>query len=223
MFDQLLQAYPDVHPEDFVTFGILQEQPRRGSAREWGEVAGVLSNMVEGRYTLLMELAVVMNRIARLDRADPTRAAEELALVDIIRRERRRSRVPLGIGAFALLAAPGGPMSRPAPRDRRRRPTPPPTDDPRPGPSGAQAGRSSPQRHRGRGRRRGPVRPHPPPGFVDLTADDEEEMATPATPPPQVSDNEEDMDIAEEDALLASPGRQHHDSGDEDDDGFVHV
>jgi len=24
MFDQLLQAYPEVHPEDFVTFGVLQ-------------------------------------------------------------------------------------------------------------------------------------------------------------------------------------------------------
>jgi len=33
-FDQLLAAYPEVHPEDFVTFGILQEQPRRGSCRE---------------------------------------------------------------------------------------------------------------------------------------------------------------------------------------------
>jgi len=30
-FDQLLQAYPEVHPEDFVNFGILQEQPRRGA------------------------------------------------------------------------------------------------------------------------------------------------------------------------------------------------
>jgi len=117
MFDQLLQAYPDVHLEDFVTFGILQEQPRQGSAREWGEVAGVLSNMVEGRYTLLTEMAVIMSRIARLDWADPMRATEEMALVDIIRRERRRSRVPLGRAAFALLAAPGGPMSRPAPRD----------------------------------------------------------------------------------------------------------
>jgi len=38
-FDQLLAAYPEVHPEDFVIFGILQEQPRRGSCREWGEVA----------------------------------------------------------------------------------------------------------------------------------------------------------------------------------------
>jgi len=44
-FNQLLQAYPKVHPEVFVTFGILQEQPRRGSCREWGEVAGVLSHM----------------------------------------------------------------------------------------------------------------------------------------------------------------------------------
>jgi len=30
MFDKLLQAYLEVHPEDFVTFGILQEQLRRG-------------------------------------------------------------------------------------------------------------------------------------------------------------------------------------------------
>jgi len=162
--------------------------------------------MVTGRYTLLRELAVVMNRIARLDWTDPMRATEEMTLVDIIRRERRRSRVPLGGGAFALLAAPGGPMSRAAPRDPRRRPTPPPTDDPRPGPSGAQAGPASPPRHRGRGRRRGSARPRPPPGFVDLTADDDDEMATPATPPPQVSDNEEDMDLGEEDALLAAPG-----------------
>jgi len=134
-----------------VTYGILQEQPRRGSAREWGEVARVLGNMVEGRYTLLREMAVVINRIARLDRADPMRATEELALVAIIRRERRRSRVPLGEGAFDTLAAPGGPMSRPAPRDPRRRPSPPPTADLQPGPSGAQGGPSSPQRHRGRG------------------------------------------------------------------------
>jgi len=45
-----------------------------------------------------------------------------------------------------------------------------------------------------------------------------------ATPPPQVSDNEEAdraMDLGEENALLASSGRQHHDS--DDDDGFVHV
>jgi len=34
MFDQLLQAYPEVNPEVFVTFGVLQEQPRQGSARE---------------------------------------------------------------------------------------------------------------------------------------------------------------------------------------------
>jgi len=34
-FDALLAAYPDVHPEDFVTYGIFQAQPRRGSYREW--------------------------------------------------------------------------------------------------------------------------------------------------------------------------------------------
>jgi len=38
-FTELLAAYPDVRPEDFVTFGILQQQPRPGSCREWGEVA----------------------------------------------------------------------------------------------------------------------------------------------------------------------------------------
>jgi len=74
MFDQLLQAYPEVHPEDFVTFGILQEQPRCGSAGEWGEVAGVLANMVGGRHTLVTELTAIVNRIARLNRADPMRA-----------------------------------------------------------------------------------------------------------------------------------------------------
>jgi len=44
-FHTLLSTYPDVHPEDFVTFGILQAQPRRGSYLEWGEVAGVLTHM----------------------------------------------------------------------------------------------------------------------------------------------------------------------------------
>jgi len=48
IFDQLLQAYPEVHPEDFATFGVLQEQPRQGSVREGGKVAGVLTNMVGG-------------------------------------------------------------------------------------------------------------------------------------------------------------------------------
>jgi len=32
-FDAMLAAYPEVHPEDFVTFGILQEQPRCGTIR----------------------------------------------------------------------------------------------------------------------------------------------------------------------------------------------
>jgi len=143
MFDQLLQAYPEVHPEEFVTFGVLQEQPRRGSAREWGEVAGVLGNMVGGPQTLVTEIATIINRIARLDRADPMRATEELALVAIIRRERRHSRVPLGEGAFDLLAAPGGPMTRRppagAPRDPRDRPSSPfqgRRPGPAPGPSG---------------------------------------------------------------------------------------
>jgi len=214
MFDQLLQAYPEVHPEDFVTFGVLQEQPRRGSAREWGEVAGVLANMVGGRQTLVAKMSIIINRIARLDRADHMRATEELALVAVIMRERRRSRVPLGEGAFDLLAAPGGPMTRRppagAPRDPRRRPASPPQGrrqgpGPAPGPSGAQGG------------------PRPPPGFetVDLMTDDGDNMDTaPATPPPTVSDDE--METDEEEDLLASPG--HHSSSDSDsDNGFQHV
>jgi len=48
-FAQILAAYLKVHPENFVTFGILQEQPRRGSCREWGEVTGVFAHMVGGR------------------------------------------------------------------------------------------------------------------------------------------------------------------------------
>jgi len=111
-FNQLLQAYPEVHPEDFVTFGILQEQPRRGSHREWGEVAGVLSLMMGGRQSLVTELIKIVNRIQRLDRNDPMRATEEQALVEVLLRERHRSRVPLGEGAFPKLAAPGGLLSR---------------------------------------------------------------------------------------------------------------
>jgi len=33
-FEALLAAYPDVHPEDFVSYGILQAQPCRGSRCE---------------------------------------------------------------------------------------------------------------------------------------------------------------------------------------------
>jgi len=98
MFDQLLQAYPEGHPEDFVTFVILQEQPRRGSAREWGEVAGVLANMIGGRQPLVTKLMTIINWIARLDRTDPMRVTEEVALVAVLLRERRCSRVPLREG-----------------------------------------------------------------------------------------------------------------------------
>jgi len=100
-----------------VTFGVLQEQPRRGSAREWGEVASVLSHMMGGRQTLVTELTLIINRIQRLGRIDPMRATEELTLVAVLVSERRRSRVPLGEGAFKLLAAPMGPwlvLHRPA-------------------------------------------------------------------------------------------------------------
>jgi len=110
-FDQLLAAYPEVHPEYFVTFGILQEQPRRGSCREWGEVAGVLSHMIGGRQSLVNELIIIINRIQRLDRDNPMRKTEEQALVAVLLRERCRSAVPLGDGAFPQLVAPGRPMA----------------------------------------------------------------------------------------------------------------
>jgi len=164
--------------------------------------------MVGGRSTLVTEMCLIINRIARLDRADPMRATEELALVAVIRRE--RSRVPLGEGAFDLLAAPGGPMARPAgaPRDPRRRP-PSLTQErrqrpgPGPGPSGAQGG------------------PRPPPGYetVDLTEDNDEEMLdTPASPSPHVSEYE--METDEEEELLASPAHRDNNSSDSD-DGFL--
>jgi len=78
-----------------VTYGILQEQPHRGSHREWGEVAGVLSHMIGGRQSFITELITIINRIQRLNRTDPMRATEELALVAVLIRERRRSRVPM--------------------------------------------------------------------------------------------------------------------------------
>jgi len=80
-FDHLLQAYPEVHPEDFGTFGILQEVPRRGSHWEWGEVASVLAHMIGGRQSLVTELTTIVNRIQRITRDDPMRPTEERALL----------------------------------------------------------------------------------------------------------------------------------------------
>jgi len=94
-FDSLLDAYPEVHPEDFVTFGILQEQPQRGTIRDWGEVVTVLAHMIGGRRTLVNELVVIANRIQRLDRNNPMRAVEEQTLIDVLSRKRRRSTVDL--------------------------------------------------------------------------------------------------------------------------------
>jgi len=86
--DMLLQAYHEVHPEDFVTFGILQEQPRRRTHLEWGQVAGVLSNMIGGRRSLVDELVVIVNRIQRLHREDPMRKTEKQELVNVLFCER---------------------------------------------------------------------------------------------------------------------------------------
>jgi len=93
-FDALLAVYPDVHPEDFITYGILQAQPRRGSYSEWGAVAGVLSHMVGGKRILANELSVIIHRIQHLERDDPMRATEKEALVAVVMRERRRLRDP---------------------------------------------------------------------------------------------------------------------------------
>jgi len=244
-FDNLLAAYPDVHPEDFVTYGILQAQPRCGSHREWGEFAGVLSHMVGGKRTLANELSVIIHRIQRLERDDLIRATEETALVDVVMRERRRSGVPLGDGAYAVLSAPGGPLAHTtppgpsgAPRDPRRRPPQPSTSDPQPGPqegpghppspqpgpSETQGGRQRPGPPPGPSGAQGGPR-HPPPGFperVDLTADadtEEEEMdEAPATPLPNVSDGS-DMETDEEADLLASLGV----ASSSNEDGFQHV
>jgi len=122
-FNTLLTTYFDFDTEDFVSFGVLQAQPRRGSYSEWGEVASVLAHMVGGKRTLADELYQVIRRIQRLDGEDPMRATEEAALVAIVLRERRRSGVPLGDGAYATLAAPGGLLAHAAPPpDPPRRP-----------------------------------------------------------------------------------------------------
>jgi len=210
----LLTAYTDVHPEDFVTFGVLQAQPRRGSQCEWGEVAGVLAHMVGGRLLLVNQLLLIIRRIQRLGLADPMRAVEEEALVALVMQKRRRLDVPLGDGEYATLAAPVGPLAHAAPpRDPCRRPpqsasAPPPhrSTSPQPGPSGAQ---------------RGPRRP--PQGFIDLTTEGDKDMDdTPATPSPNVSDSESEgtrtpMDTEDEDHLL------HMNRDDSDKDGFQHV
>jgi len=99
-FQALLQAYPDVHLEDFVIFGILQEQPRRGTHAEWGQIAGVLSHMIGGRNTLVDVLVIIVNRIQRLHRDDPMRETEEQELANFLLRERRCSSVPLGEASF---------------------------------------------------------------------------------------------------------------------------
>jgi len=214
-FGAFLDAYPAVHSEDFVTFGVLQALPRRGSQCEWGEVAGVLAHMVGGRLLLANQLLMIIHRIQRLDNSDPMRAVEEEALVALVMRERRRLGVPLEDGAYATLAAPGGPLAHAAPpRDPRRRPGPS---------SSAPPPRCSPSPQRGTsGARDGP--PRPPPGFVDLTEEDDEMDDTPAFPSPHVSgdSDSDDMDTDGEEDLLAYHGLNRDDS-DSDEEGFQHV
>jgi len=196
--------------------------------------------MIGGRRSLVNELIIIINRIDRLDRDDPMRVTEEQALVAVLIRERRRSAVPLGEGAFAQLAAPGGPMAPPAQpgpsgaqRDPRRRP--PPTSSapgpnrpisPQSGPSGTQGDvQQVKDLHRGpQGPRVDLVVPH----LASLTsstvtadADEEEEMdKAPASPSPNVgedgSSDGAEMDTDDEDAIL------HTGQSDHSRDGFEH-
>jgi len=169
--------------------------------------------MVGGRLLLADQLLIIMPRIQRLATNDPMRAVEEEALVALVMRERCRSGMPLGDGAYATLVAPGGPLAHaPPPRDPRRcpgpsssAPPPRPTSSPQPGPSGARGGP-----------------PRPPPGFVDLTTEEDEDMGeAPATPPPNISDDsDQQMDTDEEENLL-SYGIGRDSSSDED--GFQHA
>jgi len=88
-FEALLLAYPTVHPEDFVTFGVFQAQPQLGTQGEWKDVAGVLAHMAGGRRLLADEFYTVMRRIQRLARDDPMRAVEEEDVVALVLAERR--------------------------------------------------------------------------------------------------------------------------------------
>jgi len=115
-------------------------------------VASVLAHMIGGRQPLVTEILAIVRGIQRLTCGDPMRVVEEQSLLEVLLRERRRSRVPLGDGAFALLAAPGGPLAPPPqrgptrpPRDPRRRPSPTSSSDPQPGPSAAQGGPGRPE------------------------------------------------------------------------------
>jgi len=110
-FEALLLAYPTVHPEGFITFGVIQAQPRRGSQGEWGDVTSVLAHMAGGRRLLADAFYAVMRRIQRLACDDPMRAIEEEALVALVLAERHRANAPSGDGAYATLAAPGGPLT----------------------------------------------------------------------------------------------------------------
>jgi len=225
-FEALLLAYLTVHPEDFVTFGVIQAQPQRGSQGEWGDVAGVLAHMAGGRRLVADAFYAVMRQIQRLARDNPMRAVEEEALVAIVLAERRRANAPSGDGAYATLAAPGGPLALAAPQRRpRRRPQPSSSAPP---PHRSTSPRQGPSRGRGRrpyraspgpsGAQVGPCRP--PPCFVDLTSDNDDPMETPVTPPPHVSSGDEDMDIAEEDRYLGPRGGSEHSSSD---DGLLQV
>jgi len=109
-FYRLLREYPDIHPEDFVTYGILQSQPRCGTQEDWGQVAAMLSHMMGGRLTFIAELMVILNRAPRLDKNNPMRIVEEQNVLYLVALERSLSPVPRGMDAFfALGAAPEGP------------------------------------------------------------------------------------------------------------------
>jgi len=182
--------------------------------------------MVGGRRLLVDRLVPILRRIADLHVGDPDRAAEEQGLGAIIMSEWRRSKVPLGDRTHAALAAPGGPLAQAEPpRDARQPPTssyPPPPRRPssfQPGPSRGRARRPYRAAPGSTGTQGGPQ--CPPPGFVDLTREDEELLQAPATPPPQVSGDEGEVPMEVEAHLLGR--RDHNDDNNSDEDGFLHV
>jgi len=120
-FEALLLAYPTVHPEDFITFGVIQAQPQRGSQGEWGKVAGIVAHMAGSRQLLADAFYAVMRRIQRLARDDPMRAVEEEALVTLVPSPLQRS-----FGRRGLRHA-GGPGRTPSPRRPSTRYSPPPS------------------------------------------------------------------------------------------------
>jgi len=99
-FNELLPTYPTVHPDDLVTYEILQAQPCRGTRSDWGQLAEVLDNIAGGRMALVADLMVIVGRMLRLEHVNPMRKAEEQNCLNYLLQEQTRSNVPRGVDAF---------------------------------------------------------------------------------------------------------------------------